>query len=77
MLAVDDSVRVLKGAFAGFAGRVASVNPLARTVVVNVRVFGRATPVEIGVESVEPADGVDSAVPGSTQPDPTTILDEE
>ena len=75
MLAVDDNVRVLDGAFAGFAGQVASVNPGGRSVVVNVRIFGRATPVEMRAESVEATEAVDSA--GSSRPDPTAILDSE
>ena len=77
MVAVDEAVRLLDGAFAGFAGRVASVDSTARTVVVNVQIFGRTTPVEVAVDAVEPAAGVDTPAKGSILPDPTAILDEE
>lgn len=77
MVAVDETVRVLDGAFAGFAGRVASVNASSGIVVVNVPIFGRETPVEVAVESVEPAEEHPGSTPGPTQFDPTAILDEE
>lgn len=77
MVAVDETVRVLEGAFTGFAGRVASVDSAARTAVVNVRIFGRTTPVEVAVNAVEPSEEVDIPATGSAPIDPTAILDEE
>jgi transcription antitermination factor NusG len=72
MAAVDDVVRVLTGTFAGFAGRVTAVAD--DVVTVNVKVFGRATPVEVALDEVEPAGDLrDLAAAG----DPTTILDQE
>lgn len=77
MVAVDETVRVLDGAFAGFAGRVTSVDSAARTAVVNVQIFGRTTPVEVAADAVEPAEGVGTPAKGSIAPDPAAILDEE
>lgn len=77
MVAVDGTVRILDGAFEGFIGRVASVDVAAGTAVVTVRIFGRETPVEVGVESVESAEVVDAPPPAFVSSDPTSILDEE
>lgn len=79
VIAIDETVRVLEGAFAGFAGRVRSVDPQAGTAVVNVRIFGRATPVEVPVDALEHAEVRDRPTLDAYAPidDPTAMLDEE
>lgn len=48
-----DEVRVIEGAFAGFAGVVDEVKAEKQKVIVLVSIFGRATPVELDYTQVE------------------------
>ena len=48
-----DSVRVTSGAFINSTGVVTAINKAKRTVTVNLTAFGRETPVEIDLSSVE------------------------
>ncbi|MCQ2910550.1 MAG: transcription termination/antitermination protein NusG [Clostridia bacterium] len=50
---VGDDVRITDGAFANSTGKVSKVNADKRTVVVTLTAFGRETPVEIDLSSVE------------------------
>ena len=45
---VDDLVTVISGVWEGTIGKVASVNESKQTVTINVDMFGRETPVDIG-----------------------------
>lgn len=49
-----DQVRVVDGHFKNFSGVVELVNPEKEKVRVLVSIFGRATPVELGFDEVEP-----------------------
>jgi transcription termination/antitermination protein NusG len=49
----NDSVRIVDGPFANFAGKVDEVNPERGTLRVMVTIFGRATPVELEFLQVE------------------------
>jgi transcriptional antiterminator NusG len=48
-----DSVKIAYGPFNGFSGIIDVVNKEKRTVKVNVKIFGRDTPVELAIEHVE------------------------
>jgi transcriptional antiterminator NusG len=50
---VGQVVRIKEGAFADFSGSIAEVNYDKNKLVVNVTIFGRATPVELGFSEVE------------------------
>lgn len=50
---VGDSVRVTNGAFVNSTGVVSAINSAKRTVTVTLTAFGRETPVEIDLSSVE------------------------
>ena len=50
---VGDSVRVTSGAFLNSTGIVSQINAAKRTVTVTLSAFGRETPVEIDLSSVE------------------------
>lgn len=52
-VAEGDSVRVTNGAFKDSTGIVSAINKAKKTVVVNLSAFGRETPVEIDLSSVE------------------------
>ena len=51
---VDDSVKIMGGPFKGFSGEIKKVNPEKGKAVVDVMVFGRATPVEVDFSQIEP-----------------------
>ena len=50
---VDDSVKILNGALAGFIGTVQEINKEKGKVKVLVSMFGRETPVELELAQVE------------------------
>ena len=50
---VGDDVRITNGAFMNSTGKVSKVNEDKRTVIVTLSAFGRETPVEIDLSSVE------------------------
>ena len=50
---VDDSVKILNGALAGFIGTVQEINKEKHKVKVLVSMFGRETPVELELAQVE------------------------
>ena len=50
---VDDSVKILNGALAGFIGTVQEINKEKGKVKVLVSMFGRETPVELELDKVE------------------------
>jgi transcriptional antiterminator NusG len=50
-----DSVRVVEGPFANFAGVVVEVKPEKQKLRVNLSIFGRPTPVELDFGQVEKA----------------------
>ncbi len=52
---VDDSVKILNGALAGFVGTVQEINKEKGKVKVLVSMFGRETPVELEFSQVEKA----------------------
>lgn len=52
-LDIGDSVKIISGPFEGSIGVIAEVNTSKHTVVVNLSVFGRATPVELDFVQVE------------------------
>ena len=52
---VDDSVKILNGALAGFIGTVQEINKEKGKVKVLVSMFGRETPVELEFSQVEKA----------------------
>jgi transcriptional antiterminator NusG len=49
----NESVRIIDGPFANFAGKIDEVNPERNTLRVLVTIFGRATPVELDFLQVE------------------------
>lgn len=78
MVAIGDTVRILDGNFRDFVGLVASIDERTGELVVMVRIFGRDTPVGIGVLAVERVDPSPERgdVGELGRPDPTAILDE-
>ena len=50
---VDDSVKITGGPFKGFNGEIKKVNPEKGKAIVDVMVFGRATPVEVDFSQIE------------------------
>jgi len=50
---VGDSVRVIEGPFEGYAGTVKEIHEHKRTVIVNLSIFGRETPVELDFTKME------------------------
>ena len=55
LFALGDVVRVTKGPLAQAAGIIEAVDPARRRYRVAVEMFGRATPVDLGEEQIEPA----------------------
>lgn len=51
---VSDSVRIKEGPFQNYDGLVEEVIPSKGMVIVNIKVFGRATPVELEYWQIEP-----------------------
>jgi transcriptional antiterminator NusG len=51
---VDDSVKIAAGPFRGFDGSIRSMSLEKGKAVVDVLVFGRATPVELDFSQIEP-----------------------
>ena len=51
--AEGDAVNVVSGAWADTAGVIQSVNAQKQTVIINVELFGRETPVEIGFADIK------------------------
>jgi len=51
---VDDSVKITAGAFKGFGGEIKKMNAEKGKAIVDVMVFGRATPVEVDLTQIEP-----------------------
>lgn len=49
----DDPVTVVAGAWKGTKGKIASVNSQKQTVTINIDLFGRETPVEIGFAEIK------------------------
>ena len=52
-LEVGDSIKVVSGAWADTVGEIKSINMAKQSVTIEVEVFGRATPVEIGFLEVQ------------------------
>lgn len=52
-VAVGDSVRVIDGPFEGSVGQVKEIHEHKRTVIVNLSIFGRETPVELEFAKME------------------------
>jgi len=50
---VDDSVKVTDGPFSGFTGIIEEVNAEKHKLKVNVKIFGRKTPLELSFNQVE------------------------
>ena len=50
---VDESVKVTDGPFSGFSGIIEEVNTEKRKLKVNVKIFGRKTPLELSFNQVE------------------------
>lgn len=50
---LGDTVRVLSGPFASFAGKIEGINQGRRLLKVRVEIFGRETPVKLGYAEVE------------------------
>ena len=50
---VDDSVKVIDGPFSGFTGIIEEVNAEKHKLKVNVKIFGRKTPLELSFNQVE------------------------
>jgi transcriptional antiterminator NusG len=50
---VDDTVKVIDGPFSGFSGVVEEVQPDKHKLKVNVKIFGRKTPLELAFAQVE------------------------
>lgn len=55
LFALGDAVRVTEGPLARAAGIIEAVDPARRRYRVAVEMFGRATPVDLGEEQIEPA----------------------
>ncbi|MBY0299986.1 MAG: antitermination protein NusG, partial [Methylobacterium sp.] len=55
LFALGDAVRVTEGPLAQAAGIIEAVDPARRRYRVAVEMFGRATPVDLGEEQIEPA----------------------
>lgn len=47
------AVRITEGPFSEFSGKIVEVNPERETVKVQVTIFGRETPVEVGFTAIE------------------------
>ena len=54
-IAIGEEVRILSGAFEDFTGIVEDVDTVRQKVTVKVTMFGRETPVEIDLDTVEKA----------------------
>ncbi|MDA3846875.1 MAG: transcription termination/antitermination protein NusG [Vallitaleaceae bacterium] len=52
-VALGDSVRVIDGPFEGSVGQVKEIHEHKRTVIVNLSIFGRETPVELEFSMME------------------------
>ena len=52
-LAVGDVVTVLSGAWEGTVGAVQTINEQKKSLTINVELFGRETPVEIGFTEIK------------------------
>jgi transcriptional antiterminator NusG len=50
---LGDTVRVLSGPFASFAGKIEGINQGRRLLKVRVVIFGRETPLKLGYAEVE------------------------
>ena len=50
---VGDTIQVVSGAWADTVGVVQSMNPQTQSLTINVELFGRETPVEIGFAEVK------------------------
>jgi len=50
---IDDSVKVTDGPFSGFSGVIEEVNTEKHKLKVNVKIFGRKTPLELSFNQVE------------------------
>ena len=50
---LGDTVRVLSGPFAAFAGKIEGINQSKRLLKVRVEIFGRETPLKLGYLDVE------------------------
>lgn len=50
---IDDHVRIKAGPFASFPGRVVWVAPESLLLTVEVKIFGRRTPLELRFDEVE------------------------
>ncbi|MDD3363254.1 MAG: transcription termination/antitermination protein NusG [Hespellia sp.] len=55
-LAVGDTVTVLSGAWEGTVGMIQTINEQKQSLSINVELFGRETPVELGFAEVRKAD---------------------
>ena len=55
-LAVGDVVTVLSGAWEGTVGAVQTINEQKKSLTINVELFGRETPVELGFSEVKKMD---------------------
>ena len=53
MYAIGDTVKINDGPFASFSGNIEEINNEKEKLIVNVQIFGRATPVEVGMLQVE------------------------
>lgn len=52
-LEIGDSVRVIDGPFEGSVGKIKEIHMSKRTVIVNLSIFGRDTPVELDFTKIE------------------------
>ncbi|MFW6013071.1 MAG: transcription termination/antitermination protein NusG, partial [Candidatus Bipolaricaulota bacterium] len=50
---VGEVVEIVEGPFADFTGEIVNIDKEAEEVTVNVKIFGRETPVDIGFEGIE------------------------
>jgi len=48
-----DRVRIVEGTFENYEGELVELNATTRTASVMIRIYGRGTPVELQVESLE------------------------
>ena len=53
MYVIGDTVKINDGPFASFSGNIEEINNEKEKLIVNVQIFGRATPVEVGMLQVE------------------------